>query len=65
MDAKKCDRCGAYYDNEKEHARESAFFDQIYKINSFMPLGSNTRKKFDFCPDCRKAFVEFMEGGKQ
>lgn len=65
MDAKKCDRCGAFYEKEKEHSNGGMFFDKIYKINSYISNGSNLCAVFDLCPDCRKAFEEFMKGGKR
>ena len=65
MDAKKCDRCGAFYDVEYERLNGGAFFNQVHKINPYATLQSSTRAKFDLCNDCRKAFEEFMKGGKR
>lgn len=64
MDARKCDRCGKFYDIEKVKAYESKFFDKVYEVNSHMQLSENVVEKFDLCPDCRKAFEEFVKGGK-
>lgn len=63
MDAKKCDRCGAFYEVEHERSNESTFFNQVRVINAYMDMSSYIRAKFDLCPDCRKAFEKFMKGG--
>ena len=65
MDAKMCDRCGVFYNIELKRSTTNSYFNQVRKINTNMNMSSCTRAKYDLCHDCRKAFVEFMEGGKQ
>lgn len=64
MEAKKCDRCGVFYDVEPKRSTTSSYFNQVRKINTNMNMSSCTRAKYDLCPDCRKAFEEFVKGGK-
>ena len=52
--AKKCDRCGGYFD------KDSSGYNQILIDNSFT-LGNHLRV-FDVCPTCMKQFMEWMNG---
>ena len=55
--AKKCDRCGNYYD-ENKHER-FIFGYRVKKIT----LGTNDKmlyRDFDLCDDCFDAFYKFM-----
>lgn len=53
MDAKKCDRCGAYYE-EKSTTYNTKF--EIVTLN-----GSNySRKKYDLCPVCFEKLQKFL-----
>ena len=65
MDAKKCDRCGVFYNIELKHSTTGSYFNQVCKINTNMNMSSCTRARFDLCPDCRKAFDEFVKGGEK
>ena len=51
MDAKKCDRCGKYYDENKKHKTTGRIHGG--KIDGFCitARGSND-KWFDLCDDC-------------
>ena len=50
--AKKCDRCGEYFD------RDSRGYNQVSIDNSFT-LG-NCLKSFDVCPTCMERFMQWM-----
>lgn len=52
--AKKCDRCGGYFD------KDSSEYNQVLIDNSFT-LG-NRLKAFDVCPTCMKRFMQWMNG---
>ena len=48
MEAFKCDRCGAYYDND-DHETSRLF------------LVKSSGRYLDFCPSCYKALGQFMK----
>lgn len=60
MTAKKCDRCGAYY--ELYGVKDNAA-----KCNEFMMLNIDNagryykHDKIDLCPDCMAKLYEFMK----
>ena len=61
--AKKCDRCGEYYQEREMNAIESL-------VNSFSPITATTSKTdvieelIDLCPKCSKSLRKWM-GGKE
>lgn len=50
--AKKCDRCGTYFDWEPEG------YNQIMIENSYATRSK--LKKFDICPTCMERFTQWM-----
>lgn len=65
-----CDRCGVTYGlfDELEVAATGGDIAPtvhctIEYCHGFMD--KRRSRRYGLCPDCRKAFVEFMEGGKQ
>ena len=59
MDAKKCDRCGSYYDLKDSKNGKYALSVEIHFENGF----NHFSKTYDLCPDCEKAFDDFMIDG--
>lgn len=61
--AKKCDRCGKLYEHYppdkklKANGLRLCYIDEHGNYNSFGPA-------IDLCPECMKAFNEFMIKGK-
>ena len=51
--AKKCDRCGTYFDWKPEGYNQ-IMIENSYSINSKL-------KKFDICPTCMKRFMQWMD----
>lgn len=62
-DAKKCDRCGGYYEE-----RETDAFEELTKALKSMvyPESKSYRisKIFDFCPACEKSFEKWWKEGE-
>lgn len=61
MDARKCDRCGKYYDlyntdNDKPNTIK------FVSLNEKRQYCEGAVKSFDLCPECMKAAKKFMEG---
>lgn len=54
--AYKCDRCGAFYDN---HVLRFHFDDDTY-FGLLLSEGCSVSKPVDLCPDCLKAFDDFI-----
>ena len=54
MIARKCDRCGAYYDEPQEN-EVSGFFWRV---------GAEASENRDLCPKCTEELSEWMEGAK-
>lgn len=55
-DAKKCDRCGGYYDVAIKD-------DEIIRIRTLNRMG-NSIKGYDVCPKCVKSFTNWIEEGR-
>ena len=53
--AKKCDRCNQYYDND-DHMRKEFNSDPTDKYSEFRDLVITTRS-FDMCEDCVKSVL--------
>ena len=77
MEARKCDRCGKYYDNytkEMPEGFENNHGKKGDKINSVvlcgtdyidcrgMPIGSS--KYIDLCPECMDGLIRYLKGDK-
>lgn len=62
MTAKKCDRCGAYYELY-------GVWNNAKKCNAIMPVNIDGQGKYyqhnpyDLCPECMAALYEFMQKG--
>lgn len=67
MDAKKCDRCGKYYDDYKGVCRvtENGSIEMQYRVpyNQLKILNTTYNvpdKYFDLCPDCMRGFDKWI-----
>lgn len=62
MDAKKCDRCGKYYDKNNYTYKKNGFV--VYGIS--FELDHNSRANYkDLCDDCLKSLEKWLEDGKE
>lgn len=64
MNAKKCDRCGKFYENEESAAIKLTngadnFCRRLWGVNI-----NHNEKTFDLCDDCVEEFQKWMEQGK-
>lgn len=60
--ARKCDRCGKFYDYyPKSYDVRYNGVQRIYRDRGESLIHSMA---YDLCPECMKAFDEFMAGGK-
>jgi hypothetical protein len=65
MRAKKCDRCGKFYD----HYDGSQQFKNGERANALILIDRDldkkywSRKSYDFCPACMEEFEKFVRGG--
>jgi hypothetical protein len=50
--ARKCNRCGIYFDYKKCHITVESRNPEYYDV------------EYDLCDDCKREFEEFMEGAK-
>ena len=53
-DAKKCDKCGSFYDHPKDSEEN-----RVYNI-----INTTTRKFIDLCPDCQSSLEDWIERKK-
>lgn len=71
MIAKKCDRCGRFY----EHYEEHKWFDDERACNGVIlavsrrtgigfPMLPVQDAAYDLCPECMEKLMGFLEGGK-
>lgn len=70
MNAKRCDRCGCYYD---DNSKSKALINNSEKINKcalrscgigvcFKDIyGTNSSRSFDLCSDCVNDFIKWFE----
>ena len=58
-DAKKCDRCGAYYDTNKGAKSINGYFVRGVRICTSI---SNSTIKVDLCDDCINKLYDFLYG---
>ena len=63
VNAKKCDRCGRYYECNKRFPETGYKSQKIIGIAAIRKNGS-WYKQYDFCDDCLADFFEFMNGVK-
>ena len=61
MDAKKCDRCGAFYE-----VRYSNIIDELTKAINAITHAEDLREimeeNVDLCPDCSKQLLKWLKG---
>lgn len=65
--AKKCDRCGRFYDGIIMDTELDAYGNYIEHITVLRTNRFNGRMgedKYDLCSDCCRAFVEWLKGGE-
>lgn len=65
MNAKKCDRCGVYYDHYvgQREGYEGNAIAVVERRESFIfGSGNSTIKIIDICPECTTEFVDWLEG---
>lgn len=62
--ARKCDRCGVYYDYYEPKELNVCEFNTIVEtiINEKGTIVAGWKE--DLCPRCRKSFKEWLNGGK-
>lgn len=60
--AKKCDRCGKFYENNKKHETSGRIHGS--KLTGISTTDTNTcsDKWFDLCDDCLTDLFEFLSG---
>lgn len=70
MNAKKCDRCGCYYD---DNGKSKALLNNSEKISKYALrgygigvcfkdiCGQNFSRSFDLCSDCVNDFIKWFE----
>lgn len=63
--AKKCDRCGSYYDSNTEYKLKCTLGGHAYIAGiGLMTANRNALESFDLCDACLSDFKEFMEAKK-
>ena len=60
MNAKKCDRCGKYYDKNEKHKGRNKGEKRIAEIATVDDVGWPDRR-FDLCDDCIAEFEKFIK----
>lgn len=65
MRAKKCDRCGKYYEQYAGQAqfRVSERANALLLIDRDLDEKYWSRKTYDLCPECMKMLERFVRGG--
>ena len=71
MDAKRCDRCGAYYMEKDEIfdiPAKTVWMSGAHRVRNIVRAdlvdSSGEYKTFDLCNNCAKQTFEFMKGEK-
>lgn len=65
-DAKKCDKCGKYYDEYDGVAFSVEQAERRYIRMYLVPTDDYYRnRRFDLCPDCMKALISFIKQGEK
>ena len=62
--AKKCDRCGKYYDENAIFKSSNCFNCQCVSSVTEMTVGGYHYKNYDLCDDCIADFRAFISGRK-
>ena len=64
-DAKKCDRCGKYYDNNEYEFGGYHAKGILLLFHEYTCIDSEEDDEYNLCDDCLKEFIEvFMKGEK-
>ncbi len=63
-DAKRCDRCGGFYERMPDERGERSF--NVIRMNYMDSFGGGEipRKRLDLCPYCLDSFLSWMSQGK-
>lgn len=63
MDAKKCDRCGMYYDAYDGAAifKDAHKSNQMWLMNQTKSSGAVNRGKYDLCQECSGSLWRFLQ----
>ena len=62
--AKKCDRCGKYYDENTRFKSHNCRYSQHVSSVTEMTAGGYHYKNYDLCDDCIADFRAFVSGRK-
>lgn len=72
MNAKKCDRCGKFYESTRENVHQHVQGEETFPVNS-VRIGfweqrhrcwRNIASAYDLCPECAKEITDVIMGGK-
>lgn len=64
-DAKKCDRCGNFYDRNEKNVMGASYSGRIFHLAGilmFNEYDDGQTKGYDLCDDCGYKLMSFMEG---
>ena len=62
--AKKCDRCGKYYDENTRFKSSKCCYGQCVSSVTEITVGGYHYKNYDLCDDCIADFRAFISGSK-
>lgn len=62
--ARKCDRCGGFYNPEIRKANRGEF-NAVKLINRDLTNDFYSIRVYDLCPDCRDSFIEWLDDNNQ
>lgn len=62
--AKKCDRCGKYYDKNEQHQACSNGYKSIINGVAFTMKNGELAETYDLCDDCIARMKEWLKGEK-
>lgn len=69
MRARKCDRCGCYYDSYRGNTmfEETGRTNALWLIDRLDNEKAMSRKTYDLCPECMKELEKFLkiDGGAE
>lgn len=63
-EAKKCDRCGRFYETNSSHETVGRIYNGIIGGIATASRGGSADKWFDLCDDCILDLLKFMKGAK-
>lgn len=62
--AKKCDRCGKYYDDNQQYPGSHNGYKSIIDGMSFTMKNGSLEQTYDLCDDCITLLKEWLKGEK-